>query len=148
MTADDSVSPFRPILSAIGTSSCNLAKFFVPLLKQYTINEYTVKDSFSFCKEIVNQDPQLFMSSFDIQSLFTNIPLDKTINICVDMVYNKRKKVKDMLKGHFKQLLTLSTKSSFFLFNGVYYKQVDGVAMGSPLGPTLANLFLTYYEDR
>ena len=88
------------------------------------------------------------MASFDIQSLFTNIPLDETIDICVDMVYNKRKKVKGMLKRHFKQLLTLSVKSSFFLFNGVYYKQIDGVAMGSPLGPTLANLFLTYYEDR
>ena len=88
------------------------------------------------------------MASFDIQSLFTNIPLDETIDICVDMVYNKRKKVKGMLKRHFKQLLTLSVKSSFFLFNGVYYKQIDGVAMGSPLAPTLANLFLTHYEGR
>ena len=35
-----------------------------------------------------------------------------------------------------------------FLFNSVYYKQIDGVTMGSPLGPTLANLFLTYYKDR
>ena len=52
ITPNDSVPPFRPILSAIGTCSYNLAKFFVPLLKQYTINEYTVKDSFSFCKEI------------------------------------------------------------------------------------------------
>ena len=51
-----------------------------------------------------------------------------------------------MLKRHFKQLLTLSVKSSCFLFNDVYYKQVDGVAMGSPLGPTLANLFLVYCE--
>ena len=32
------------------------------------------------------------MASFNIQSLFTNIPLDETIDICVDMVYNKRKK--------------------------------------------------------
>ena len=39
-------------------------------------------------------------------------------------------------------------KASFFLFNGVYYKQIDGAAMGSPLGPTLANIFLTYCEDR
>ena len=53
-----------------------------------------------------------------------------------------------MLKRYFKQFLTLSVKSSFFLFNGVYYKQIDGAAMGSPLGPTLANPFLTYYEDR
>ena len=43
-----------------------------------------------------------------------------------------------MLKRHFKQLLTLSVKSSCSLFNDVYYKQVDGVAIGSPLGPTLA----------
>ena len=35
-----------------------------------------------------------------------------------------------------------------FLFNSVYYKQIDGVTMGSPLGPTLANLFLTYHKDR
>ena len=88
------------------------------------------------------------MASFDIQSLFTNIPLDETINICVDLVFHKKKKVKGMLKRHFKQLLTLSVKSSCFLFNDVYYKQVDGVAMGSPLGPTLANLFLVYYERK
>ena len=51
-----------------------------------------------------------------------------------------------MLKRYFKQLLTLSVRSSYFLYNDVYYKQVDGVAMGSPLGPALANLFLVYYE--
>ena len=78
------------------------------------------------------------MSSFDIQSLFTNIPLDETINICDDLVFHKTKKVKGILKRHFKQLLTLSVKSSCSLFNAVYYKQVDGVAIGSPLGPTLA----------
>ena len=86
--------------------SYNIAKFFVPILKQFTINEYTVKDSFSFCKEIIDQNPNLYMASFDVQSLFTNIPLDETINICVDMVYNKRKKAKGMLKRHFRQLLT------------------------------------------
>ena len=85
------------------------------------------------------------MASFDVQSSFTNIPLGETINICVDMVYNKRKKVKGMLKRHFRQLLTISVKSSCFLFN-VYYKQIHGVAMRSPLGPTLANLFLVYHE--
>ena len=46
ITPNDSVPPFRPILSAIGTCICNLAKFFVPLPKQYTINECTVEDYF------------------------------------------------------------------------------------------------------
>ena len=77
-----------------------------------------------------------------------NIPLDETIQICVDLVYNKRRKVKGMLKRHFKELLTISVKSSCFIFNDVYYKQIDGVAMGSLLGPTLANLFLAYHEDK
>ena len=107
----------------------NLAKFFVPILKQFTINEHTVKDSISFSKEIIDQSPNLFMASCHIQSLFTNIPLDETIEICVDMVFEKKKKLKGMLKRHFKQLLILSVKSSCFLFNDVYYKQIDGVAM-------------------
>ena len=55
------------------------------------INEYTVQDSFSFSKEVIDQDPNLFMTSFDIELLFTNILLDETIDICVDMVFEKRK---------------------------------------------------------
>ena len=79
-----------------------------------------------------------------MQSLFTNIPLDETINICADLFFHEKKKVKGMLNRHFKQLLTLSGNSSCLLFVDVYYKQFDGAAMGSPLGPTLANLFLVY----
>ena len=86
------------------------------------------------------------MASFDIQSLFTNIPLDETIDICLELLINKKRKVKGMLKKHVKELLTHAVKSSAFTFNDVYYKQVDRVAIGSPLGPTLANLFIVYYK--
>ena len=87
------VPTFRPILSAIGTSTYNLAKFFVPILKEYTINEYTVRDSFSFCNEIREQDSPFYMASFDIHSLFTNIPLDETIDIRVTRVFQHKKKI-------------------------------------------------------
>ena len=142
------VPPFRPILSAIRTCTYNLAKFLVPILKDLTINDHTIKDSFTFAEDIVNQNAEHYMVSFDVESLFTNIPLDETINICVERLYNRKKKVNGLLKRHFKELLTLATKSSYFLFNGVYYSQIDGVAMGSPLGPTLANLFLCYHEEK
>ena len=148
ITVGSLVPPFRPILSAIRTCSYSLAKFFVPILKEYTINEYTIKDSFTFAEEIATLNPDHYMVSFDVESLFTNIPLDETINICVERLYKRKKKVKGLLKRHFKELLTLATKSSCFLFNGVYYSQIDGVAMGSPLGPTLANLFLCYHEEK
>ena len=148
VTDGSTVPPFRPILSAIRTCTYSLAKFFVPILKEFTTNEHTIKDSFTFAEEIANQNAEHYMVSFDVESLFTNIPLDETIDICVERLYKRKKKVKGLLKRHFKELLTLATKSSCFLFNGVYYSQIDGVAMGSPLGPTLANLFLCYHEEK
>ena len=86
------------------------------------------------------------MISFGIQSMFTNISLDETIDICTGMVFKKRKKVKGMFTRYFKQVLILCVKWLCFLFNHVYYKQTDGLAMASPLGPTLADLFLVHHE--
>ena len=88
------------------------------------------------------------MASLDIQSLFTNIFLDETINICVNRAFQNKRKVKGLLKRHFKQLMTRTVKSSCFVFNHIYYKQIEGVAMGSLLGSTFANLFLVYYEHK
>ena len=71
----------KPILSAINTATYGWAKFFVPLLKSFTLNEYTLKDSFEFAKDITNQNSNCFMASLDVDSLFTNVPLDETIKI-------------------------------------------------------------------
>ena len=61
--------PARPILSAIGTYNYNLAKFFVPLLKPLTTNQYSVTDSFSFAKEISSfPNHSFYMASFDVSS--------------------------------------------------------------------------------
>ena len=77
-------SPVRPILAAIGTCNYNLASLLVPLLQPITFNQYTVKDSFSFVKEIYSIPNQSYcMASFDVSTLFTNIPLDKSVDIWV-----------------------------------------------------------------
>ena len=76
--------PFRPILSALNTPTYKLSKFLVPILKPLTTNESTVKDSFHFPEEIVDQQHDLFMGSLDVDSLFTNIPLEQTIEICTN----------------------------------------------------------------
>ena len=62
---------FRPILSAIGTPTYNLAKFLVPILSPLTVNEFTVHDSFSFAEEVVNFDANCITASLDVESLFT-----------------------------------------------------------------------------
>ena len=81
--------PMRPILSSIGTCGYNIAKFLVPFLQPLTINECTVKDSFSFVDEISSLiiNSHITMASFDIKSLFTNVPLGETISIVADALY-------------------------------------------------------------
>ena len=86
------------------------------------------------------------MSSFDIDSLFTNLPLDETIELCVKKTFKRKRKFKGLTRIEFKMLLEFATKNALILFNGKYYEQIDGVAMGSPLYSTLANVFLCHWE--
>jgi hypothetical protein len=118
------------------------------LLKPFTTNQYTTKDSFSFATDISKQDTTMYMSSLDVDSLFTNIPLKVTVKICSSPLFRDNSIIDGLSKAEFEQLLTIATTESCILFNGCYYKQIDGVAMGSPLGPTLANIFLCYHEQQ
>ena len=111
------------------------------------LNEFNVKDSFEFAEEIAHQDSKLFMGSLDIDLLFTNIPLEETINICTNLLYNNEYGIDGINKSEFKNL-SLATQESYFIFSDALYKQKDGVAVGSPLGPTMANVFLSFYEVR
>ena len=62
------------------------------------------------------------------------------------MLYNNEDVIDGINKSEFKNLLSLATQESHFIFNDVLYKQKDGVAMGSFLGPILANAFLSFCE--
>ena len=86
------------------------------------------------------------MTSCDIESLFTNIPLQQTIDLCVENLFQDRTHVDNLSKDSFCELLTRTMSESLILFDQHIYKQHDGAAMGSPLGPTLANAFLCYHE--
>lgn len=140
--------PLRPILNAINTPNYQISKYLVPILASLTSNNYTVNDSFSFANEIRTRKSNYFMASLDIDSLFTNIPLDETIEICINLLFENKEEINGLNKSQLKTLITLATKQSFFLFNNEFYCQKDGVSMGSPLGPTLANIFLCYYEKK
>ena len=142
----DGFPKYRPIISQIGSPTYQIAKYLLEFVKPFTSNEYTVKDTFEFVSLLDDKDHRLVMGSLDVESLFTNIPLDETITIITNKVFGKKRKVNGISKRDFKRLLEISTKGTVFYFNGKYYKQKDGVAMGSPLGPALANAFLAHYE--
>ena len=85
------------------------------------------------------------MGSLDADSLFTDIPFQETIDICANTLFENSERV-EVSKIESMELLSLASKDSCFIFNGKLYKQVDGVAVGSPVGLTLADVFLVYFE--
>ena len=136
---------YRPSISQIGSPTYKIAKYLLDFISPITKNEYTLKDSFEFVSMIDKQDHNSFRCSFDIDSLFTNVPLEETKEIVIKNVFGRKRKINGLSKSDFRDLLKLATMGTVFYFNGNYYKQLDGLAMGSPLGPALANAFLCYH---
>ena len=81
-----------------------------------------------------------------MKSLFTNVPLDYTISIILRRIYDDNELYTIVSKKEVKELLLLCTKNVDFTFNNVIYQQCDGVAMGSPLGPAIAGIFMVELE--
>ena len=139
--------PFRPIVSSVNTYNYNLTSSLVTVLKPISTNQFTIKDSFTFVDWAKShKHNNETMCSFDVCSLFTNVPLDETIQICLTKLYclpNPPTLPRTVLKD----LLEFATKISHYIFDGQYYDQIDGVAIGSPLGPVLANIFMCHFEE-
>ena len=87
------------------------------------------------------------LCSFGICSLFTNVPLAETIEIYTKTLYDGHLLTPVIPKHVFIELMKTATASVEFSFNNIMYRQIDGVAMGSPLGPALENIFVGYYKS-
>ena len=147
----------RPILSASGTYNYKLdyklAKWLEEKLKPLSVNQYTIDDALGFSKEI-RKHPVLeddILVSYDVTSLFTNVPVQETINILVEKAFtdNWSNSTHDLnlQKDQLTQLLRMASTDQLFQFDGQLYEQREGVAMGSPLGLLLANVFMCHLEE-
>ena len=143
-------TPMRPIVAAYNTAAFNLSKFLVPLLEPLTHNQHTIRNSYQF-KDFLKRyatDSTQHMASFDIVSLFTNIPLDETIDIICSKLFSNTLSYAGMNEQTFRQFLNLACKESFFIFNGRAYRQTEGLNMGAPHASTFANIFLCHSETQ
>ena len=86
------------------------------------------------------------MTSFNIDSLFTNLPLQETIELCVENLFRDKTPVNNLSKDLFHELLIRTISKSLILFDQEFFKQHDGIEMSYPLETTLANVFLCYHE--
>ena len=74
------------------------------------------------------------------------MPLGEAIEICVNELLKSSQTLPDLNKQQDLELLSLPTKEKVILFDQKYYRQIDEVTMGSPLAPTLANIFQCHQE--
>ena len=144
--------PVRPICSAVGTATYDLGKFVANIIKPAAVNKHgtDLDNTFQFVDQIKEQNlTDHVMVSFDVCSLFTNIPLSKTIDVCLDRLYRGPDPsiIPTLPEDVLKRLIELCVKDNTFVFNGKVYEQKDGVAMGSSLGPLLANIWMAHLEE-
>ena len=94
--------------------------------------------------------PSGYMASLDAESLFTNVPLNKTIDIILNNCYEHHTLEKPKIsRQDLKELLIKCTSQTPFRhYDGNLYYQIDGVAMGSPLGPAFANFYMCHVENQ
>ena len=92
------------------------------------------------------------MAIFDVSSLSISIPLDESIALCVQLLFDNHETIlhNDWIfdRVSFRKLLSFAVKDSHFMLNGKLFDQPDGVAMGSPCGPSLANISKCGFEDK
>jgi hypothetical protein len=143
--------PLRPILSMSGSPTHKTAAWLAELLKPVKdfFSKYSLNDSFEFVNIIRNQDlTNCTMTSFDVTSLFTSVPVKETIDIILTTISDNNIDMHGIDLNTLRSLLEVCTCDVQFLFDGKYYRQVDGVAMGSCLGPIFAEIFMGFLESK
>ena len=141
--------PLRPIVSNIKTSTYHLAKYLAKLIQPLGKSAYTITSTEEFVHKWRNKivPPGHNLISFDVVSLFTNVPLDKTIDIVLRRIYDENAIQTNIKWSDLKHLLLLCTKIVHFTFDNETYIQTDGVAMGSPLGSILSDICMVELEN-
>ena len=131
--------PLRPIVSAIGSPTYYIAKHMSKLLAAHTgKTDSYLKDSAHFIQKIqdLHLEPGDILVSFDVVSLFTRVPVNESLNYISEIF------TKDLV-----DIFRACLSTSYFMWDGDFYEQIDGVAMGSPLSPVIANFYMERFEQ-
>ena len=133
--------PLRPIVSNIGGPSYQLARYLTePLQKLTGLNDSHIKNSIDFVNKItkIKTKPNDILVSFDVVSLFTNVPVQDTLDII---------KQSERLPANLFPLVEHCLTSTYFQFQGEFFEQTSGAAMGSPISPIIADIFMEHFEN-
>ena len=123
-SSSDSFPKLCPIVSSVGTFSCNLPGFLCNLLSPLLPNSYSCKDTFSFVSQIKSANlSRKCLLSYDVTSLFTNIPLQETIGTAINFILNHNPNL-NITRQELKNVFLFATSQTHF-FNSKFYKRIE-----------------------
>ena len=139
--------PLRPVLSMPGSAYHKIAQKvseWLEVVPEAQINSSSKKISDQL-KTIQLDDDEVIVS-FDVSALYTNVPVKEAIQKTADRLYRGDLKLPPVDKDTFIQLIELASLNVIMSTHDGYYKQVDGLAMGSPPASQLANVWINGHE--
>lgn len=142
--------PLRPIVSCIGSPTHALSRFCNDILKNITEESpYKLKNSYDFIKRIKDLcvEDGYVLVSFDVVSLFTNIPRDLAMEV-ISEKWEEIQKYTNIPSDLFTDMISLVMNSGYFKYNGNFYQQIDGMPMGNCLSPAIADMIIDHIIDK
>ena len=141
--------PLHPITSQIPTPIYELTKTIKQLISLYLPSKYNIKSKHGLIQVLHTMKPYYILASLDVENLFTNVPLNETIDIIINDIYNNPSLRPLKINPNIlrKILLTCTTEVPFHDHLGNIYVQTNGVSMGSVLGPIFSNVYISDLEN-
>ena len=138
------------MINSIDAPSYKLAKQVDKIIKRVLLvsNEFSIKNSNTFANDIVGFEMSRFhhMFSLDIVDMYSNIPTDEVISILKSKLIDSNK-LSDVEVNEIINVVSAVLKQNYFQFNEEFYSMTKGIAMGGPLSSTLAELFMSWFEE-
>ena len=143
--------PLRPIVSNIGTITYQTSKEVASILKSLVgRSPHHVKNTQDFIDQIkgIHLGKDQCMMSYDVKALFTSVPITKAITIIKQLLEEDQELQQrtSLSMENILSLLEFCITSTYFSFQGKFFEQLEGDAMGSPLSPIVANLYMESFE--
>lgn len=143
--------PLRPIVSSIGSPTYDLAKFLARIISPLAGNTTSFVQNSTHFTDILKEAnaENCIIVSFDVKSLFTNVPLQEALQVIEQRLstdVHLRSRTLLSIES-IMELLRKCLTTTYFTFEGEYYQQDDGAAMGSPLSPIVANIYMEFFEE-
>ena len=145
--------PLRPIVASRGSitydTAKHVAKILAPLVGKSDRHLQNSQDLVSKMSKFT-LGPNECLVSYDVTALFTSVPVEECLSIIKDLLSadDTLESRTDLNPQQVTDLLEICLKTTYFVYDEKFYIQREGAAMGSPVSPIIANLFMENFEEK